>query len=582
MFAICTAGHINHGKTTLVKQLTGIDTDRLKEEKERGISIELGFAKYIIDKQNYASFIDSPGHENFIKNMIAGAFAVDLVILVIAANEGIKEQTVEHLEIIKSLDVKNLIVVHNKIDLIKDDEISSKKSYISEFLKKFGFNQIEIIDVSIEKNIGIETLKKLINSKILSNKNENIKPARLYVDRIFSLKGKGTIVTGTVLGNKISKNLNLKIYPNNKEIKIKSLESFNQNVEEISPGSRCAVNIQNLDKEDIKKGTIIAEEGYVSFTDFVYGKINYSKDFKNNSEVIFHTGTSRVIGKIYKMPQSNLVKITLKKKIHLITGDRFILRNNIGTVGGGKIIFPNKLKNEEIIKELDKNLSHKISSLVKIEKKISIEKLMIYTGELSLELVNNYKKSDFIIYDKKNSLLIDKKYLKLQSNTFYKKLILFHKENSLSQGISVSFINENIENQSIINLLEKNNYIEVKQGYIRKFGFEPKPNKIQLNIINNFLKSINQNPYNPPTDIHPDENIIKYLLSKNVVVQSSNNVIYSKKSYDELTNKILTIKKQYGEININIIRDELRLSRKYCLSILDKMEEEKLITRNFN
>ena len=582
MFAICTAGHINHGKTTLVKQLTGIDTDRLKEEKERGISIELGFAKYIIDKQNYASFIDSPGHENFIKNMIAGAFAVDLVILVIAANEGIKEQTVEHLEIIKSLDVKNLIVVHNKIDLIKDDEISSKKSYISEFLKKFGFNQIEIIDVSIEKNIGIETLKKLINSKILSNKNENIKPARLYVDRIFSLKGKGTIVTGTVLGNKISKNLNLKIYPNNKEIKIKSLESFNQNVEEISPGSRCAVNIQNLDKEDIKKGTIIAEEGYVSFTDFVYGKINYSKDFKNNSEVIFHTGTSRVIGKIYKMPQSNLVKITLKKKIHLITGDRFILRNNIGTVGGGKIIFPNKLKNEEIIKELDKNLSHKISSLVKIEKKISIEKLMIYTGELSLELVNNYKKSDFIIYDKKNSLLIDKEYLKLQSNTFYKKLILFHKENSLSQGISVSFINENIENQSIINLLEKNNYIEVKQGYIRKFGFEPKPNKIQLNMINNFLKSINQNPYNPPTDIHPDENIIKYLLSKNVVVQSSNNVIYSKKSYDELTNKILTIKKQYGEININIIRDELRLSRKYCLSILDKMEEEKLITRNFN
>ena len=582
MFAICTAGHINHGKTTLVKQLTGTDTDRLKEEKERGISIELGFAKYIIDKQNYASFIDSPGHENFIKNMIAGAFAVDLVILVIAANEGIKEQTVEHLEIIKSLDVKNLIVVHNKIDLIKDDEISSKKSYISEFLKKFGFNQIEIIDVSIEKNIGIETLKKLINSKILSNKNENIKPARLYVDRIFSLKGKGTIVTGTVLGNKISKNLNLKIYPNNKEIKIKSLESFNQNVEEISPGSRCAVNIQNLDKEDIKKGTIIAEEGYVSFSDFVYGKINYSKDFKNNSEVIFHTGTSRVIGKIYKMPQSNLVKITLKKKIHFITGDRFILRNNIGTVGGGKIIFPNKLKNEEIIKELDKNLSHKISSLVKIEKKISIEKLMIYTGELSLELVNNYKKSDFIIYDKKNSLLIDKEYLKLQSNAFYKKLISFHKENSLAEGISVSFINENIENQSIINLLEKNNYIEVKQGYIRKFGFEPKPNKIQLNIINNFLKSINQNPYNPPTDMHPDENIIKYLLSKNVVVQSSNNVIYSKKSYDELTNKILTIKKQYGEININIIRDELRLSRKYCLSILDKMEEEKLITRNFN
>ena len=132
--------------------------------------------------------------------MIAGTFAVDLVILVIAANEGVKEQTVEHLEIIKSLDVKNLIVVHNKIDLIKDDEISSKKNSISKFLKKFDLNQIEIIDVSIKENIGIETLKKLINSKILGNTNKNIKPARVYIDRIFSLKGKGTIVTGTVLG----------------------------------------------------------------------------------------------------------------------------------------------------------------------------------------------------------------------------------------------------------------------------------------------------------------------------------------------------------------------------------------------
>ena len=582
MFSICTAGHINHGKTTLVKELTGVDTDRLKQEKERGISIELGFAKYIIDEQNYASFIDSPGHENFIKNMIAGTFAVDLVILVIAANEGVKEQTVEHLEIIKSLDVKNLIVVHNKIDLIKDDEISSKKNSISKFLKKFDLNQIEIIDVSIKENIGIGTLKKLINSKILGNTNKNIKPARVYIDRIFSLKGKGTIVTGTVLGNTISKNLKLKIYPNNKEIKVKSLESFNQNQEEIYPGSRCAINIQNFDKKDIKKGAIISEEGYISYSNFIYGKIIYSKDYKNNSEIMFHTGTSRQIGKIYKIPKSDFVKIKFKKKIHFITGDSFILRNNIGTVGGGKIIFPNKIENEEIIEELDKNLSHKISSLVKNEKKISIEKLMIYTGELSLELLNTYKKLDFIIYDKKNSLLIDKEYLKVQSNAFYKKLILFHKENSLSQGISVSFINENIENQSIINLLEKNNYIEVKQGYIRKFGFEPKPNKIQKNIINNFLKSISQNPYNPPTNMHPDENIIKYLLSKNAVVQSSNNVIYSKKSYDELTNKILSIKKQYGEININIIRDELRLSRKYCLSILDKMEEEKLITRNLN
>jgi len=582
MFSICTAGHINHGKTSLIKELTGEDTDRLDLEKDRGMSIELGFAKYVTSKNVPASIIDVPGHEKFIKNMISGAYAVDLILLVIAANDGVKQQTLEHIEIIKSLNIQNIIVVVNKIDLIDKIKLEKLKKNIKELLDKNKFNNTKIIEISIKDNFGLDYLKKVMDEEIHNEKIKKESPSRISIDRVFSLKGKGTIITGTLLGKEISSDSKLEIFPNNKTIKIKSIESFNEKIEIISNGSRCAINIQNLDLKEISKGSIISEKGFVTTSNFIYVNINLVKKIKNNTEVMFHCGTARSNGKLQFINEKNIAKIYLKNHLSFIVGDSFIIRNNEGTIGGGNIIFAEKIKEEDLIKNFILSDSNKILTLLKIKKILSIDELSNYFGILKNEILNISNFESNIIISKKNGIIIEKEFLVNNSEKFYKDLLIFHKNNPLKFGLSVSFINEKQENNLIINLLLNKKLIKVNKSYIYKIGFKPTPSIDQLIIINRYIDLLDKNPFNPPTNKHPNEEIIFFLLIKKEIVKSSNNIYFSKKSFEKIKKEILTLNDKYGKININIIRDNLNISRKYCLSILDKMEDEKLISRDRN
>ena len=324
MFCICTAGHVNHGKTSLVKSLTGLDTDRLVEEKKRGLSIELGYAKYQIDKNLYASIIDTPGHENFIRNMISGAHAVDQVILVIAANEGIMPQTIEHLDIIKLLSINNVIFVISKIDLSTSEEISKIKKDINKIISKYSFMENEILEISNVQNTGVDKLKKIIKENITSSEKKSIQGGRFSVDRVFSLKGIGTIATGTLIGNTISNKSSLEILPDSRELKVKKLQAFNEDLEIISPGSRVSINIQNFGTNEIKKGDIIGEKNHILESKLVYVKVDLLKKIKNYSEIIFHTGSSKTIGKIKLINNTKIARIYLNKTLAFIIGDKFI------------------------------------------------------------------------------------------------------------------------------------------------------------------------------------------------------------------------------------------------------------------
>lgn len=582
MFSICTAGHINHGKTSLIKKLTGENTDRLPQEKNRGMSIELGFAKYITSKNITASIIDVPGHEKFIKNMISGSYAVDLVLLVIDANDGIKKQTLEHIEIIKSLEIENLLVVVNKIDLIDKSDLEKIKKNIRDLLKNNGFNQSEILEISIKNNVGIDHLRKIIDSKIHQEQNSINGPSRISIDRVFSLRGKGTIITGTLLGRPISSNSKLEIFPNNKIIKIKSIESFNENINHASKGTRCAINIQNFDSKEISKGNIISEKGFINTSKFIYAKMNLLKNIKNNTEVMFHTGTSRSNGRLQFMNEKNIAKIYFKNSISFIVGDAFIIRNNEGTVGGGKIIFPEKIKEESLIKYFALSNSNKINTLLKIKKIVDIKKVSNYFGILENDILHISNSDSNIIVSKKKGILIDKDFLISNSEKLYKKLLLFHKSNPLKSGLSVSFINEKKENNLIINLLLNKKLIELNENYIYKLGFQPTPSADQSLIINRYINYLDKNPFSNPEDILPNEEILNFLLNKKEIIKSSNNVYFSKKAFKEIIKEVDLLNKKFGKININIIRDNLNISRKYCLSILDKMEDENLISRDRN
>jgi len=579
MFCICTAGHVNHGKTSLVKSLTGLDTDRLVEEKKRGLSIELGYAKYQIDKNLYASIIDTPGHENFIRNMISGAHAVDQVILVIAANEGIMPQTIEHLDIIKLLSIKNVIFVISKIDLSTSEEISKIKKDINKIITNYSLNENEILEISNLQNTGVDKLKKIIKENITSSEKKSTQGGRFSVDRVFSLKGIGTIATGTLIGNTISNKSSLEILPNSRELKVKKLQAFNEDLEIISPGSRVSINIQNFGTNEIKKGDIIGEKNHILESKLVYVKVDLLKKIKNYSEIIFHTGSSKTIGKIKLINNTKIARINLNKTIAFIIGDKFIFRNNSGTVGGGEIIFHKKISLEKEIESAVINDYKKIDFFLGMYKTISIKSLVKYLGKKKEEILRLLENNNEYISFEKESYVISSKYLIEEAKLFLKEVENYHKNNPLRKGLPLSSINEKKEKKLIINTLVRKKLIKIKDGFVQKTKFIPKLDSNQKSKINNYLNLINVKDYMPPTDNHLEIDLMNYLVEQQLIVKCSKNVYYFIDSYKKLKNEILEINKINKKINIDLVRKNLGMSRKYCLAILDRLEEEKVINR---
>ena len=579
MFCICTAGHVNHGKTSLVKSLTGLDTDRLIEEKKRGLSIELGYAKYQIDKNLYASIIDTPGHENFIRNMISGAHAVDQVILVIAANEGIMPQTIEHLDIIKLLSIKNVIFVISKIDLSTSEEISKIKKDINKIITNYSLNENEIVEISNLQNKGVDKLKKIIKENITSSEKKSIQGGRFSVDRVFSLKGIGTIATGTLIGNTISNKSSLEILPNSRELKVKKLQAFNEDLEIISPGSRVSINIQNFGTNEIKKGDIIGEKNHILESKLVYVKVDLLKKIKNYSEIIFHTGSSKTIGKIKLINNTKIARINLNKTIAFIIGDKFIFRNNSGTVGGGEIIFHKKISLEKELESAVINEHKKIEFFLDMYKTISINSLVKYLGKKKEEILRLLGNNNEFISFEKESYVISSKYLIEEAKLFLKEVENYHKNNPLRKGLPLSSINEKKEKKLIINTLVRKKLIKIKDGFVQKTKFIPKLDSNQKSRINNYLNLINVKDYMPPTDNHLEIDLMNYLVEQQLIVKCSKNVYYFIDSYKKLKNEILEINKINKKINIDLVRKNLGMSRKYCLAILDRLEEEKVIIR---
>ena len=579
MFCICTAGHVNHGKTSLVKSLTGLDTDRLIEEKKRGLSIELGYAKYQIDKNLYASIIDTPGHENFIRNMISGAHAVDQVILVIAANEGIMPQTIEHLDIIKLLSIKNVIFVISKIDLSTSEEISKIKKDINKIITNYSLNENDILEISNLQNTGVDKLKKIIKENITSSEKKSIQGGRFSVDRVFSLKGIGTIATGTLIGNTISNKSSLEILPNSRELKVKKLQAFNEDLEIISPGSRVSINIQNFGTNEIKKGDIIGEKNHILESKLVYVKVDLLKKIKNYSEIIFHTGSSKTIGKIKLINNTKIARINLNKTIAFIIGDKFIFRNNSGTVGGGEIIFHKKISLEKELESAVINEHKKIEFFLDMYKTISINSLVKYLGKKKEEILRLLDNNNEFISFEKESYVISSKYLIEEAKLFLKEVENYHKKNPLRIGLPLSSINEKKEKKLIINTLVRKKLIKIKDGFVQKTKFIPKLDSNQKSKINNYLNLINVKDYMPPTDNHLEIDLMNYLVEQQLIVKCSKNVYYFIDSYKKLKNEILEINKINKKVNIDLVRKNLGMSRKYCLAILDRLEEEKVINR---
>lgn len=443
------AGHIDHGKTTVVKYLAGVDTDTLPEEKTRGMTIDLGFTQIKFEDNSRVGLIDVPGHEKFIKNMSAGASGVDYLILVVACDDGIMPQTIEHFQIVKLFGVTRGMILLTKRDLVDEKRYEEVKKECQEYFKESFLGKAPILEVSSKEIESYKRVKSLLYGELKNLKIEDEKKYfRMDIDRVFSLKGFGCIVTGTVKNGEVKVGDNLTIYPKRREVRVKSIESHGEKKESLGSGNRCAINLSGVESSELERGDIIARNLLVGDrVDCKLSLLESVSKLKNNQRIRLNIGTTEVIGRV-KIYEKNyilggeeaVVQLQLENTIGGILGERGIVRNYspITTIGGVELLFFPKsdfnrrdLQHIDFLNTLSKN-SDRVEELFK--KDMNLDEISALIGK-DIELESYISSGKIYLLDKKiiQHEILDEK-LKLIENY----LIEFHQKNSLKKGITKS------------------------------------------------------------------------------------------------------------------------------------------------
>lgn len=460
---IGTAGHVDHGKTCLIKALTGMETDRLKEEKKRGITIENGFADMVCGDYNI-SIIDVPGHEKFIKNMLAGIGGIDLVLLVIGLDEGVMPQTVEHFQILKMLNIRKGIVVFTKRDLVEDEEwIELVKEDAKSLVEGTFMEDAPQIEVSAYDNYNIEELKQLIVSNIDDSilKSDSKELFRLPVDRVFTIDGFGTVITGTLMEGTIRVGDELTVYPEGKVSKVRNLQVHNETVDTAFAGQRTAINLAGLKKEDIERGSVLAAKDSLEPTMMVDVRLELFDDIDrsviNNSRVHFYCGSSQSLGKVVLLDRDVAEKgekcyaqLRLEESVAIKKDDRFIIRfySPLITIGGGKVleVSPEKHKrfDENVLAALEIKNSGSIKDIADviikeksryfITRAALAAKLRLGMDEMEAVLAELIEAGKVQVIRKE--YLFHEDYIRKICDFSTSILEEYHEKNSLSEGIN--------------------------------------------------------------------------------------------------------------------------------------------------
>jgi len=618
MFVFGTAGHIDHGKTALIYALTSIDTDRLPEEKKRGMTIDLGFAWMELPSGEKVGIVDVPGHENLIKNMIAGATGIDAVILVIDANEGWMPQTEEHFQIVDLLDIKYGIIAITKIDLVDQARLNMVEKQIKERLKNTVLFNAPMVKVSTVKNIGIDQIKSAIQDLIPRMKpKRDIGKPRLFIDRVFNIKGSGTVVTGTLIGGTLHQGMEVTIFPSYKKTRLRSLQAYKEKVKKALPGSRVALNLVGMEKNELHRGDIVFGTKQIKTSKNIDVRIQLLPQLKkyslaNRSEIVFFTGTKEILAKIFffetkplKPAETGFAQLRFKEPLVTYLGDRFVLRmpSPPKTIGGGLIVDPlahkHHFKDKDIVSLLQKRVKLDLGELILTElKKINFIKkddLLInsnYADSEIKEVVESLKKQGEIITT--NSWLIDRNYWQEQKTKFMNRLNQEYELYPLQTGFPLNkfqsyfyYLKPEILN-NLINSLINTDKIDLKKGIIFLLSRKPKISSQQKMLISKILKILKDNSTNPPNEkilisqITGGKEIIDFLIQEGKIIKLIDGILLESKNYDIMKNKLIDFLKINGSISIGQVRELLGISRKYIIPLLNKMDEEKITQRKEN
>ncbi|HBI47496.1 MAG TPA: selenocysteine-specific translation elongation factor [Smithella sp.] len=623
-FVLGTAGHVDHGKTALIKALTGVDTDRLKEEKKRGITIELGFASLALPSGQTLGIVDVPGHEKFIKNMVSGAAGIDLVMMVIAADEGIMPQTKEHLSICSLLGISQGIVALTKIDLVEKDWLDLVKSEITEFFQGSFLEGTPIVPVSAIKQEGLTDLIAAIDatvSKINEKADDGI--FRLPVDRVFTMKGFGTVVTGTLVSDHIKTSEEIEILPENINARIRGIQVHNQPVEEAWAGQRTAINLQGVEKSTIERGNVLVRPKTIRPSQrldiFVEFLSSNSKNLKNRALVRLHTGTSEIITRITLLDKDELApgqkafaQLVLANKDVIVAGDRFVLRSYspVTTIGGGQIIDPlptkHKRQNEKVIADLNilqsGSLAEKISVIMErtVFSGINLHGLNFRLGinikkiREALEGLLSAKKA--ILLDSEDTTVISAYFYNQLEELIGKNLATYHQKNPLQVGISKEQLKETLGRAISVKLfnlalknLGKKEIIVSDKDNVRMAGYH-----VELAGDLDFLRHkiamiYSEAGLTPPslTDVingfkdqkTKAQSIIKLMLKDGDLIKINEEMCFSSGALSKLRDDYKAMLVKDGKATPATFKDLTGLSRKYIIPLMEYFDVNKLTVR---
>ena len=614
-YTVGIAGHIDHGKTSLVKKLTGIDTDRLKEEKERQISIELGFAPLTLNGIGTVSIIDVPGHERFIRQMIAGVSGIDLVILVVAADEGVMPQTREHLQIVKFLEVKSGIIVITKIDKVEQDFLELVKEEIMEELEGTIFHHANVHFISNLNGNGFEDLIESIATTLQQTKEKDASGNfRLPIDQVFTLKGHGTIVRGTILEGMVSEGDTIEILPAKIESKVRQLQVHNSQANSAVAGQRVAINLPNLSTDIVKRGDVLSHKGEYSTTNVLDVSLQFVSTLKNEikqrSPIRVYIGTKEIDGKIvffdrnvFTPSKEELVcQIRLDEEVVAKRGDKIIIRRPSPpeTIGGGFVINPNGEKykfGKDTIQKLEKmkkgSVEERVKEIIGSATTISFENLVQKGGFTEEEVEQQVVIGNLIEI---NSTQFSTKEIVInKTNDLKFALSNFHVKNPMKKGIPkaelTSLFQQSISLDFLTYLLDKLIVEEViqKDGtllFLTEFipslpsAWEKRLNQVYSGLEKDGLK------------VNTFESYAKDAgLPENISTEYKYFLMHQQKAY-ELDNKHIVLKKSLHDsiqvlmnhtaeqFTINDAKVILDLSRKYVIPYLELLDRLKFTERN--
>lgn len=605
---IGTAGHIDHGKTSLVKAITGTNTDRLIDEKNRGMTIDLGFA-FLNDN---TTIIDMPGHEKFVRNMVAGVSNIHIALLVVAVDDGIMPQTIEHLQILKILNISSCIVALTKIDLIQDKEWIDLVEQEVRGITSDSFENIEIIRTSVETNQGINQLKNLLSKQIIS-KSDILRNDifRLHVDRSFSMMGFGTVVTGTVLSGSLSKGDKVFALPDNISTKVRGIQSHGKEVDSVQIGDRAAINLSHIELNKVSRGSQITSSSTIVSVNQFIAKISITnqsvKRFKHRQRVRIHLGTAEVFARIYLIGHKTLdynisknVLVKMEKNICVFQEDLFVIRSYspITTLGGGIVLTNLMIKNlpfkswvplleRDTKKRLNQLINYSMPKLIKEWSSITqihidiiykwIEELYLITSENGYVFSQNMKNSDM------------KKIIEILGD--------FHRNNPLRSGMVPDVLKQKsgIEEGWFFEILS----IIEKQGYIKRVGSEYALishktkisdeivqfyKRIEKKLINNGFIPISTKQISEQFDLSEKKSleILHYLRNQKKLVKVDVDLWMHSENVDKLYLLNKNHFKSNNELDVSSFKIYTGLTRKFAIPILEFCDKQGWTLRNGN